>query len=158
MSLRFEFPVEIEEIYDLLTDPDFLVDRNVALGDIDSECEVEETDSNLLIKMKRTRKLDLPAFLANVLGGNPVFSTEEQWQVVEDRFEGRSTTVVGGQAGTVRTEFTLSPTRKGCEYKISHSAKIKIPVVGRKVEKYIVNTAAGDVKKEMDYLRSALGS
>jgi hypothetical protein len=158
MSLRFEFPVEIEEIYDLLTDPDFLVDRNVALGDIDSECEVEETDSNLLIKMKRTRKLDLPAFLANVLGGNPVFSTEEQWQVVEDRFEGRSTTVVGGQAGTVRTEFTLSPTWKGCEYKISHSAKIKIPVVGRKVEKYIVNTAADDVKKEMDYLRSALGS
>jgi hypothetical protein len=93
-----------------LADADFLVDRKVALGNIDSECEVEETDSNLLIKMKRTRELDLPDFLTNVLGGNPVFSTEEQWKVVEDHFKGSSTTVVGGQSGTVCTEFSTPKT------------------------------------------------
>jgi len=158
MSLKFTFPVDIESIYALLTDPDFLVDRNVALGDIESECEAEETASKLLIKMKRTRDLDLPAFLANVLGGNPVFNTEEQWRTVKNHYEGSSTTTVGGQPGTVHTEFTLSPTRKGCEYQISHNAKIKIPIVGRKVEKYIVSKAAEDVKKEMYYLRSVLGS
>ena len=158
MSLKFTFPVDIEEVYELLTSPDFLVDRNVALGDIDSECEVEEAGSDLLMTIKRTRQLDMPAFLANVLGGNPIFHIEEQWQAVEDCYEGSSTTTVGSQSGTVHTEFTLSPTRKGCEYKISHSAKIKIPIVGRKVEKYIINTAAEDVKKEMDYLQSALDS
>ena len=158
MSLKFSFPVDLEEIYNLLTDADFLVDRNVALGDLDSECEVEEADSNLLIKSKRTRSLNLPAFLANVLGGNPVFHTEEQWLAVEERYEGSSTTIVGSQSGTVSTEFTLSPTAKGCEYEISHKAKIKVPVVGRKVEKYIVNSAAEDVKEEMEYLRSVLGS
>jgi hypothetical protein len=50
MTVKFAFPVGIEEIYDLLTDPDFLVDRNVALGDVDSECEAEEFDSGVLIK------------------------------------------------------------------------------------------------------------
>ena len=158
MSLKFTFLQDIEEVYGLLTSPDFLVDRNVALGDIGSECEIEEASSDLLITMKRTRQLDLPAFLANVLGGNPVFHIEEQWQSLEDGYAGSSTTTVGSQSGTVHTEFTLSPTRKGCEYKISHSAKIKIPIVGRKVEKYIINTAAEDVKKEMDYLQSALDS
>ena len=33
MSLKFAFPVDIEEIYSHLTDPEFLVDRNVALGE-----------------------------------------------------------------------------------------------------------------------------
>ena len=157
MSLKFKFSVDAEEIYDLLTDPEFLVERNVALGDADSECEVEGTDSDLLITMTRTRGLDMPSFLANVLGSNTVFSTEEMWRAVEDGYEGSSTTRVGGQSGTVCTEFTLSPAAKGCEYQISHKANIKIPVVGRKVQKYIVDTAAKDVKKEIDYLRSALG-
>jgi len=33
-----------------LTDPGFLVDRNIALGAVDSECEAEEFDSGVLIK------------------------------------------------------------------------------------------------------------
>jgi len=156
MTVKFAFPVGIEEIYDLLTDPDFLVDRNVALGDVDSECEAEETASGILIKMKRTRHLDMPAFLSSVLGGNPVFHTEEQWMTVQDHYYGNSTTTVGSHPGTVRTSFTLHPDKKGCVYQISHEAKMKIPLVGRKVEQYIVQKAAEDVKKEMEYLRSSL--
>lgn len=157
MNLKFTFPVDIEEIYEILTDPQFLVDGNVALGDVDSECDAEESGSDVVIKMTRTRAMDLPGFLANVLGASQVFSTEELWQVADDHYEGSSTTVVQGQSGTVRTEFSLIPTKKGCEYKIAHTAKIKIPVVGRRVEKYIVNAASEDVKKEMKYLRSELG-
>jgi len=156
MSLAFTFAADVDEVYELLTSPDFLVDRNVAMGDIDSECEVEETDGKLLITMTRTRQLDMPAFLANVLGINPVFSTEEQWREAGGGYEGISTTRVGSQSGTVDTEFSLLPAASGCQYRILHKAKIRIPVVGRKVEQYIVKTAAGDVKKEMAYLQSAL--
>jgi hypothetical protein len=77
---------------------------------------------------------------------------------VKNHHEGSSATTVGRQPGTVRTEFTLSAAKKGCEYQVSHHAKIKMPLVGRKIEEYIVNKAAEDVKKEMDYLRSALDS
>jgi hypothetical protein len=156
MTGKFAFPVGIEEIYDLLTDPDFLVDRNIALGDVDSECETEETASGILVKMKRTRELDMPAFLSSVLGGNPVFRTEEQWTTVQDHYRGSSTTTVGSHPGSVHTSFTLSPDKKGCVYQISHEAKMKIPLVGRKVEQYIVKKAAEDVKKEMAYLRTRL--
>jgi len=50
MAGKFAFPVGIREIYGLLTDPGFLVDRNIALGAVDSECEAEEFDSGVLIK------------------------------------------------------------------------------------------------------------
>ena len=156
MRVKFSFPVGIEEIYALLTDPDFLVDRNIALGDVESECEAEETASGILIKMNRTRELDMPAFLSSVLGGNPIFHTEEQWRTVWDRYGGSSKTTVGSHPGTVHTTFTLYPDETGCVYEISHDAKMNIPLVGRKVEQYIVKKAAEDLKKEMDYLRSEL--
>jgi len=156
MTSKFALPVGIKNVYGLLTDPDFLVDRNIALGDVDSECEAEETPSGVLIKMKRTRHLDMPAFLSSVLGGNPVFRTEEQWTTVQDHYRGNSTTTVGSHPGTVHTSFTLYPDKKGCVYQISHEAKMKIPLLGRKVEEYIVKKAAEDVEKEMGYLRSRL--
>jgi hypothetical protein len=51
----------------------------------------------------------------------------------------------------------LSPTRKGCEYKISHSAKIKILIIGRKAERYVVSIAVKDVKEEVDSLLFGIG-
>jgi hypothetical protein len=158
MSIKFVLPADIEEVFELMTDPEYLVERNMAMGDIESECEVKETDIALLVRLKREKTLDLPGVFADVLGGSQVFNIEEQWQVEDDRYVGISTATVGGQSGTVHTEFTLSPAKKGCEYEVKHSAKIKIPMIGRKVEKFIVKTAAGDARKELEYLRTVLTS
>jgi Protein of unknown function (DUF2505) len=156
MSIKFAFPADIEEVFELLTDPAFLVERNMAMGDVESECEVEETDLALLVKSKREKGLELPGLFADVLGGSQLLNIEEQWQVEDDCYVGSSTAVVEGQSGTVCTEFTLSPSKKGCEYEVTHSANIKIPLVGRKVEKFILKTAIEDAEKELDYLRTAL--
>ena len=158
MGLKFVFPADVREIYQRLTDPDFLVERCAELGDSDAECEVEETDSTALVKMSYVRETDLPSFLTSLFSAKPTLRIEEQWRAVEDRYEGSSTLLVEGQPGSVHAEFTLSPTKKGCEFKVSHKAKIKIPLIGRKVEKFIVKTIGEDVQREMDYLTTELAS
>ena len=158
MSLKFDFPADADKVFALLTDPDFLVERNIAIGDLDTECEVEQEGLATKVKMTRTRDIELPSFLTDLFGDHPVLTIEEGWRPVKDHYEGSYITTIEGQAGTVNAEFSLLPSKKGCTFKITHSAKIKIPLIARKIEKFIVSVVSKDIEKEINYLSSVLES
>ncbi|TNF36711.1 MAG: DUF2505 domain-containing protein [Gammaproteobacteria bacterium] len=157
MSHRFEFSHDVETVYSLMTDPQFLVDRSLALGELSADCEVEEDDESATVTMSREVKRDLPAFLAKLF--NPVQSMHmtEEWQRVDDGFSGHYHIDVQGQPVTIDAEFTLKPGKKGCIYTIDYTCKARIPMVGRKVEQFIIDQAKTGVTAEMAYLKKQLG-
>jgi hypothetical protein len=157
MGLKYQFPQSVDTVFNLLCDPDFLVERCMAVGELSADCEVEEDGDETIIKMTREVERELPKFLAKLF--NPVQTLEftEKWQNKGDIKEGTYTVVVVGQPVTVSAKFKLKPTSNGgCEYTIEHSAKANIPLVGGKVEKFIVNQTGEGVDKEIAYLKEQL--
>jgi len=156
MAVSFEFEHDVDTVYETLTEPQFLVDRCLALGEISAECDVEEDDDYTTVSLVREVSRDLPRVLAKLFDAVQVTDMTERWQAAGDGWRGEWTLEVRGQPVTVSANFELAPTASGCRYTVSHRAKAKIPLVGKQVEKYILGQTADGATDELEYLRDYL--
>jgi aryl carrier-like protein len=155
--MHFEFEHDAESVFNLLTDPDFLVDRCLALGELEASCEIEEQGEKTVISLTRKLQRDLPAFLARMMDSVQVMHLTEKWQADgEGGWSGDYTFEVEGQPVTIGATFELYPTDDGCCYSIEHRASAKIPLVGRRVEKFILGQAEQGCTAELEYLQNQL--
>lgn len=157
MSVSYEFDHDVQTVYETLTEPQFLVDRCLALGELSAECEVEEDEETTVVKLVREVSRDLPRVLAKLFDAVQVTDMVETWQPDGEGWRGTWELDVRGQPVTVAARFQLEPTSTGSRYTVSHSVKAKIPLVGKQVEKYILGQTASGATDELAYLRDYLG-
>lgn len=157
MTVSYEFDHDVQTVYEALTEPQFLVDRCLALGELSAECEVEEDEGGTVVKLVREVSRDLPRVLAKLFDAVQVTDMVEQWQPDGEGWRGTWELDVRGQPVTVAASFQLEPTSTGSRYTVSHSARAKIPLVGKQVEKYILGQTASGATDELAYLRDYLG-
>lgn len=157
MSVSYEFDHDVQTVYETLTEPQFLVDRCLALGELSAECEVEEDEHSTVVKLVREVSRDLPRVLAKLFDAVQVTDMVETWQPDGESWCGTWELDVRGQPVTVAASFQLEPTSTGSRYTVSHSARAKIPLVGKQVEKYILGQTASGATDELVYLRDYLG-
>jgi hypothetical protein len=157
MSLEFTFNHSAEAVFDLFCDPDFLVERSMALGELSADAEVEEDDTGkIIISMRREVKQDLPAFLAKLFSPQQVITMKDEWRLVGNNYVGKGEFEVEGQPVNVKTEMTLKPQGKGCVYSIKYKPTAKIPLIGGKVEKFIQGNCEDGSMKELNFTASRL--
>jgi len=157
MSVSYEFDHDVQTVYETLTEPQFLVDRCLALGELSAECEVEEDEHSTVVKLVREVSRDLPRVLAKLFDAVQVTDMVETWQPDGEGWRGTWELDVRGQPVTVAASFQLEPTSTGSRYTVSHSARAKIPLVGKQVEKYILGQTASGATDELVYHRVYLG-
>jgi hypothetical protein len=158
MSLTFDFAHSAEDVFELFTDPDFLVDRSLAIGELSADAEVaEDEDGVVYVTMRREVSQDLPAFLAKLFNPKQVLNLEETWTQDGDTFVGNSEYTVEGQPVNVKTQMQLTPNDSGCTFSITYNIKADIPLIKGKVEKFIKGNCEEGTKKELDFAVSRLG-
>jgi hypothetical protein len=158
MTVKFEFEHDVQTVYATLTDPDFLVDRCLALGELSAECDVEENDDETMVNLVREIQRDLPTVLARVFGSVQVTEMRERWVPCEGGWRGAWKLSVHDQPVTVFGDFELLATPRGCRYSVSHRARAAIPLLGKQVEKFILGQTSGGANDELAYLRDYLAS
>jgi hypothetical protein len=157
MPISYEFEYEVESVISLLTDPDFLVDRCIELGELEASCEVEQKGDITVVKLTRKLERHLPGFLSKIMEPVQTMHITEQWQAdSEGGWSGDYTFEVEGQPVSVGAKFELYPTQLGCCYAIEHRASAKIPLIGRRIEKFILGQAEEGCTAELDYLSKQL--
>jgi len=157
MSLEFTFNHSVDDVFNLLSDPDFLVERSIALGELSADCEIEEDESGkVTIAMRREVKQELPAFLAKLFNPHQVLTMTDEWRLVGSNYVGKGEFLVQGQPVNVKTEMTLKPQGKGCVFSIKYKPTAKIPLIGGKVEKFIQGNCEEGTKKELEYTAKVL--
>ena len=157
MSVTHEFMHDIDAIYGIVTDPQFLVDRCLALGELSAECEVEEGEDSTLVKLTRKVDRDLPSALARIFDSVQLMDMREEWLPDGEGWSGSWKIDVQGQPVTITANFELTPSRKGCRYSVSHKVKARIPLLGGRVEKYILAQTEDGARAELDYIKDYLG-
>lgn len=158
MSLEFTFKHPADVVFDLLCDPDFLVERSIAIGELSADAEVEEDDSGkITVRMRREVKQELPAFLAKLFSPQQTITMTDEWRLVGSNYVGKGDFEVVGQPVNVKTEMTLKPQGNGCVLSIKYKPTAKIPLIGGKVEKFIEGNCEEGSLKEMKYAEARLG-
>lgn len=156
MSVYHDFNHDTDSVYELLTDPQFLVDRCIALGELSADCDFEEDGDEVIIRLTREVQRDLPRVLAKLFDPVQVMDMTERWQPDGEGWSGDWSMEVRGQPVTITAKFKLAPTAGGCRYSVSHRVKANIPLVGGRVEKYILGQTGDGARAELDYLRDCL--
>jgi hypothetical protein len=156
MTVSFEFDHDVETVYETLTEPQFLVDRCSALGELSAECDVEEDEDCTTVNLMREIRRDLPRIIAKVFDPVQVMDMQERWRAQDNGWRGDWTMDVRGQPVTISANFELVPTKNGCRYSVTHRVKAKIPLVGKQIEKYILGQTSDGATDELTYLRDYL--
>ena len=157
MSLKFDFKQGVEDVINVLTDPDFLVERNLALGDVESDCETEESDEEIVVRMTRQTPVELNPLLAKFFDSVQNMSMEEIWRRDGDDWTGEYQIQIKGQPVTLSASFSLRANGKGSRYEITHRCKAKIPLVGGKIEKAVLSQTEEGATKELELAKERLG-
>ncbi|WP_373089000.1 DUF2505 domain-containing protein [Zhongshania sp.] len=156
MAVRCQFDRSIDEVWALLCDPDFRVERSIALGELSAECDVEERGEQVTVKMSREVVRELPSVLARVFNSQQSLVFVETWQHKDGGWEGKMSIEIKKQPVQLGATMSLLPTASGCEYIVSHHCKAKIPLVGGKVEKYVLSQTDDGALDELNYLKAKL--
>ena len=156
MHQTFFFNHDLQTVFELLTDPDFLVQRAIALGDMEAECELDESAEMIHIRMTRKISRELPGFLKKLFSSQQVVELDEKWHSHDDDKSGSFMITVQGQPIVVEARFTLRPTDGGCEYCFEHSAKARFPLIAGKIEQFINTHTESEVRREIAYAQRQL--
>ena len=157
MPLTFDFKQSVDEVRNILTDPDFLVERNLTLGDIESDCEVEEDEDEIIVRMSRKMPVEMNALLAKIFDPIQQLNMVETWHRDGDNWEGEYEIKNKGQPVTLSASFSLKAKGKGSRYEITHRCKAKVPLIGGKIEKACLAQTPDGAKKELEYAKQKLG-
>jgi hypothetical protein len=151
MAVSFDYEYDVDTIHELLTDPQFLVERSLAIGELGADCEIEDEGETTVINLEREVERELPSILAKIFDPIQVLDMTERWRESGDGWTGDWTIQVRGQPVTIMGEFALAPTAAGCRYTVSHSVKARVPLVARQVEKYILSQTQDGARQELQY-------
>ena len=157
MALKCEYDCDVETAFELLTNPDFLVERSMDLGELSAECEVEEDGDIIRVTQNRELERELPSFLSKIFNSEQQVQMTEEWKRKGNGYSGSFDYIVHGQPIRIKGTFELKPKGKGCVYTVKHDIKVKIPLIGGKAEKFATAQTEDGVQKELDYTKEQLG-
>ena len=157
MTIEYEIDCDAETVYGYLTDRDFLVERIEALGEEPPSVKVRKKGKGVEIHLQRVKHLDLPAVAARIVGDDQRFEMTENWRPDGDGWSGDYVLDVVGVPASITAEFELRPSEDGCVYSITHTPKVSVPLVGKKLASILRKETEQGCDEEIDYLVEAIG-
>lgn len=157
MAIVHHFTQDTDDVFAAMTSADILEQRCKELGEKNIQCSIEEQGRKTVVNLSRTVKRDLPKVLAAMFSAENTIKMKEQWEAIGSTYMGSYSAEVVGQPVALSAKFKLKPSADGgCDYSIDYQCKASIPLVGKKVEEFIISQTAGGLEQEISWLKKKL--
>ena len=157
MTIEYELEHPADQVFDLLTDKQFLAERLEAVGEDPPVIKISKKGKKIEIQLERAARRDLPRVAAKLIGSVQRFTMKETWQPDGEGWSGSYLIKFEGVPGSVAADFELYPTDAGCVYSIEHKPSVNMPVIGKTLEKILASQVEDGCDAEIDYLVEVLG-
>ena len=157
-KFRFEYAQDVDTVFALMTDPAALIRRCESLGEWNVEVDVAEGDGSKTVTIKREVEQELPGFAKKLFKPKNTLLEREQWQTGGEQKTARGHLDILGTGGKIDSTIRLSPTGAGCVYEIDFQVSAKVPLIRRKLEEFIGNTALDSLRAQHEHYRAVLTS
>jgi hypothetical protein len=158
-TVRHHFEQDVERMFTLVTDPDFLRRRAEALGEKDIAVEVDRASGPLKIQITREVEQNLPSFMKKIFSGRSRLIDRQTWSQEGGAHISDWTVQLGdGKRIQLRGRLTLAPAAGGgCDYTEAFSASASVPLIGGRIEKYVLGETEASIRKQIEFTRKDLG-
>ncbi|HVS69564.1 MAG TPA: DUF2505 domain-containing protein [Mycobacteriales bacterium] len=154
VRIEHDYAADVETVYGLISDPGFIERKYVALGGRDVAVDRSETDDGgCEVVTRRTVTIDLPGFASKVLTPSQSPVQIETWAAATSSGERVCTYTVEapGTPSRIQGVHRLTPTASGCHHTIDIDAKVNVPLIGGKIEKFAAEQGRTDIKAQFVY-------
>jgi hypothetical protein len=130
------FSATPEEVWQMLTDPEYIVTKGMSSGSLEVNPEVATRSDDTLIISRRRLPAQLPRMLKRFVGEELVVNETQKWgeAAADGRREGSFVIDFGGQPLAFRGTLELLPVDDGTELTTDGALKASVPMVGGKAE------------------------
>jgi hypothetical protein len=138
ISCTQTFPAPPEEVWALLTDPQYIEAKGLRSGAAEVAPQVRQEEGRILVISRRTMHLpdSFPGFIKRFTGDSLVLLETQQWQPAGGDGVRRGTFIIdfGGQPLAFHGELELRASAAGSEVVTSGTLKASVPLIGGKAE------------------------
>jgi uncharacterized protein YndB with AHSA1/START domain len=159
MHLEDRYDADVETVYQLITDPEFMTRKYTELGGKDVAVDRTDTDDGgCELVTRRTVTVDLPGFAKKVMQPSNTAMQTETWAAAEA--DGRRVCTyhveIQGMPSKVTGTVVLARDGDGTTQVIDADVKISIPLIGGRLEKFGVETGKDDLGKQVAFTKAEL--
>jgi hypothetical protein len=154
---RFEYAHDVDTVFRLITDPEALTKRCEALGERDVQVEVIEEPGVIKIRVAREVEQELPGFAKKLFKPTNVVVEREEWRTTGERKVGNGNLKIVGTGATMESTIALSPSSSGCVYEIDFQVTARAPLIRKKLEAFIGETALESLRRQHEHYARVLG-
>jgi hypothetical protein len=151
IRIEHDYAADVETVYALISDPEYVERKYVELGGRDVSVDRSETgDGGCKVVTKRTITVDLPGFASKVLTPSQSPIQSETWLPASADGERvcNYTVEAPGTPSRIVGTHKLTPTPSGCHHTIDIDAKVNIPLIGGKIEKFAAEQGRADIEAQ----------
>ena len=162
MTIDHHYDADVETVYALISDPDFIERKYTALGGRDVAVDrTEGDDGSVEVVTRRTVSVDLPGFAKKVLAPSQTTIQHETWVAANSNGERTCTYYVEVQGAPSRIEgkHVLSASAGGgTDHHLEIEVKVSIPLIGGKIEKFAGETGRVDLAAQFEFTDAELAA
>ena len=161
MRVTHQLAGDVDSVYALMTDADFLERKFASTGATDIHIERKSTgDGGTHVVVRRKVTVDLPGFAAKFIQPTNTVVQTEEW--APPTGDGRRVCTyrveVQGVPSRIDGTVTLSPEGGGTRQDVEAQVKVSIPLAGGKLEKLAVDSGTDLLRDEADFTNRELAA
>ncbi|GLW95717.1 DUF2505 domain-containing protein [Actinokineospora globicatena] len=136
---RAAFTAPAATVHARLVDRAFLESRLRAIGGKDATLvDLETTGETVRYRLRQgIDSTKLPSAIRTIVKGDLIVERTETWRPATQGFTGTTKATVTGVPGEVNGTYTLTTTPTGSELHTAAEVKVRIPLIGGKIESAI---------------------
>ena len=155
-SHEYEHP--IEKVIEVFRDPDFYLDKFEGVGARKVEVlSSSDEDGVFTIETQREVPLEVPSALKAFLGAWTTVLQNEEWVEGEDGEYLNALEINSeGLPAVITGSMTLTPTDEGCVNEVVMDIDCAIPLIGRKLERFVADSTEEQLEAEYEFIQEYL--
>jgi hypothetical protein len=157
MKVTHRFDADVETVYALMSDPDFIARKYADAGASDIQVDTDKRDEGPRIVSRRKMTVDLPGFAKKVMQPTNTVVQTDQWSSDgASRRLCRYTVEVQGVPSRIDGTVTLTADGDGTRQDVEAEVKVSIPLLGGKLEKFAVDNGVKALEHEAGFTAKEL--
>jgi len=153
LNERFEYPASPDQVFALVSDPQFREESCVRQGATDHAVSVTTEGDTTIVEITRTMPSDMPDFIKKLTGDSVTVVQVEKWGPADasgNRTADVSVDVQGQPARMIGTS-TIAAQGDTTIMTLEGDVKVSLPLIGRRIEPEVAKAISASLRDEVEY-------
>ncbi|KAA1422479.1 DUF2505 domain-containing protein [Mumia zhuanghuii] len=141
-----------DQVFDIIRDDEFRAAVCEKIHAIAYEVTVEDGGDEVQVQIDRTMPADMPDFIKKITGETVEVRQVESWgpPAADGSRSGTVRLTIKGQPATMDGTMAIRPAAGGSELVVDGEVKVKIPLIGRKIEPEVAKAVIEALRVESE--------